>query len=170
MLALIYSFFGTPPEIWAVEIVWTAAAIVGFVFSIYNFIESIKDLGAVEFFHIQNGRRLIARSNAIAESLRAIAQMIYITIGIWALSLPHVSSHFPTPENFYLFGLVFRYGLLIGVLIVTFNTVLAFKSRNAINENSLLINQQAEKDKQGMQGEKGERGERGERGPKGDSA
>ena len=125
---ILAAHYGTIEDI---EVVWTLIALIGLVFSLHNFLEVRKDIKVLNSLNIQNGRRAIAKVSYKSELTRAVKQIIFLIIGIFALYLPGGNySHltiFMTIVN-----IVFRWGLIISSALTTYQSYLAYDLRRTL--------------------------------------
>lgn len=135
---------GTVSEL---EVVWVMVAAVGFIFSIVNFRESIGDIRALylppgikrqwsmlDLFvanygkgpprrtPLTNGRYPIAWSSARVESARLLIQLIFLSIGVAAMTVPDIEFD-ALSLHYQIVSLMFRWGLMTSSLLVTLQSI-----------------------------------------------
>lgn len=121
---MIAASYGTVSDI---EVVWTAIATAGVVFSFYNLRASLQDLRAI--VNLTNGRRVVAKTQMKLEVSRVIIQCIFIAIGILAMLVPEAPDQLDQPLRYILLGLIFRWGLIISAFLVTYQSYINLRAR-----------------------------------------
>lgn len=129
MLSILAAAYGSVSDI---ELIWTLIAVIGAFFSIYNLKEAFKDFKTLGFIDRKNGRGLIARATLKSEFARLIIQLIFITIGIFAMFITEVPLPPGTPFKIVAIGFVFRWGIIISSLLITFKSYWAYQVRTEL--------------------------------------
>jgi hypothetical protein len=135
MLSFIAAQYGNVADI---EIVWTVIALFGLIFSLFNVREAFIDRKVLRIAGIKNGRKMIADYSLVSEMARASIQLIFLTIGLLAMTYPDPpDSVIDRPWNLVLIGIVFRWGLIISALLISIKSYLAWRLRNELRKNAI---------------------------------
>ena len=126
---MIFAAYGSVSDI---EIVWTAVALIGGAFSIYNVRDAIKDVRALPT-NVQNGRRIVAWASLRVEMARLTIQTIFAVIGFLAMLVPEVPDSTELPTAQAVAGAAFRMGLLLS------GALLAYQSMENRRMRTLLL-------------------------------
>lgn len=128
---LIAAHYGPVEDI---EVVWTLIAFIGAIFSVYNVREARKDLHALSTIDKNNGRGKLGRFAIKTEVARLAIQLIFLLIGVLAMSVQSRGTPAGTPWNIVLLGIIFRWGLIIASLLVTLKSYWGYKIRKDLRE------------------------------------
>lgn len=113
-----------------IEILWTLISAIGLGFSLWNLSEAKKDKVAIARANIGNGRSNIARTVLKAEIARVIKQLIFLIIGILAMTLPSTPDQLDQPPKMVIIGIVLRWGLIIASALTSYQAYLAYRLRS----------------------------------------
>jgi len=115
-----------------IEVLWTLLALIGLIFSIYNTREALRDRTALIESRTNGDRLRIANSIIISEITRVIKQIIFLVIGVIALTLTAAPT---TQMNIkqILIGVAIRWGLIIASGLTTYQAFIAFRLRRVLN-------------------------------------
>jgi hypothetical protein len=111
-----------------IEILWTLIALVGLFFALFNLKESLVDRKSIKSLNITNGRAKIAKTGLKSEVARVIKQLIFLAIGVIAMSLPGVEYHTLTWSQL-LINIAIRWGLITASFLTTYQSYLYYKLR-----------------------------------------
>lgn len=120
-----------------IEILFTVLASVGAAFSIFSTVEAIRDYGAITSAGISNGRRLLAWTSVHSETARLIIQLIFLTLGVLAMFLPEVPPQIHLPTLQFVFGEVFRWGLITASGLLMYKSILSHVVRQHLRRERL---------------------------------
>jgi hypothetical protein len=121
-----------------IEVLWVLIATIGVIFSLHNVQESRKDLHALRERNIRNGRHRIAITGLRAEAGRAIVQMIYFTIGAYAMAFPEPPTQHE-PFKFSLFRFLFQWGFILSSVILTLKSYWNYELRRDLIEHGIKL-------------------------------
>ena len=117
--------YGTVSDI---EILWTAIALCGFVFAGLNARGSWDDWKALRNIGSTNGIWYLAKAAIVTELGRAYLQLIFIYLGIYAMTLPD-----PPPQNNYdVWQAIARWGFTTGAMSVAGKTIYVWYVRKKL--------------------------------------
>lgn len=125
-MIILAASYGTVSDI---EVAWTLLAFTGLIFSLFNLRNSYLDLRETD--NLTNGRRIIAVSQMKLESTRIIIQLLFLAIGVGAMFLVDASTA-ALPLKYQLFGALFRWGLIVSALLITYQSYLSWKIRQVL--------------------------------------
>lgn len=125
---MIAATYGTVEDI---EILWVILALVGLVYSAINVTEAAKDYRFVQERRIANGRRVLAWSHLVSESLRAGVLFIFLVIGVLAMFFASPPTG-QVPRNVTIAMAVTRWGLIASSAMLVLKTYIAKKARDQI--------------------------------------
>lgn len=119
---MILDSYGTVSDI---EIVWVGLASVGVGFTLYNMISAYKDMRYLMGLKLPpNGRRDLAVSTVLVEAMRLICLLIFIAIGIAAMTLPEIPPDLQIPTNQLVIGILIRWGLILASILIILQSIL----------------------------------------------
>ena len=118
-----------------IEILWVLIALVGLVYSSMNAREAYADRQFIRDHSIINGRSLVANSIYFTELSRAVIQLIFLAVGVIAMTIPEIPPEADVPTNIKIFGFIFRWGLIASSVLLTFKAFLANRVRKALLES-----------------------------------
>lgn len=116
-----------------IEIVWTVIAAVGLLFSAFTLGAARGDRRALIDAGIKNGRRKVALYTVLAETTRAIKQVIFLLIG-GALMFVEEMPPRGVPLSLQIVGFAIRWGLILSSALTTLQSYLAFRLRREISK------------------------------------
>lgn len=131
MFSILSAAYGSVSDI---ELIWTLIAVIGACFSVYNLKEAYKDFKTLGYIDRKNGRGLIARTTLKSELARLVIQIIFITIGVFAMLITEVPLPPDTPFKIVAIGFVFRWGIIISSLLITFKSYWAYQVRSELSK------------------------------------
>lgn len=129
MMSILAAHYGSVEDI---EVLWSIIAIVGACFSVYNIREAYRDLRALSYEAARNGRGKFGRLLLKNEIARLIIQLIFLTIGILAMTVTSGGTPPGTPLNLIILGIIFRWGLITASLLVSLISFWAYQTRREI--------------------------------------
>lgn len=112
-----------------IEILFTLLAAIGIAFSAYTLSRAVGDKRFINHAGILNGRRRLARYAVWAEITRAIKQLIFLVIGILAMTRPEVPPDAGLTLGQNLVRFFFTWGLITATALTTFQSFLAYMVR-----------------------------------------
>lgn len=110
------------------EILWTATAAIGCLFSLLNFANARADLLVARHLRDLNGRRSLALGTMVTETVRVVVQLIFILIGVDAMLLPNRRADH-LPPNARLEGYFIEYGLLAAATLLAVQALILYRTR-----------------------------------------
>lgn len=116
-----------------IEVVWTAIAAVGLIFSIYNWRDAEADYKALGV--LANGRRAIAVLSIKMEITRTIIQGLFLAIGISAMFVPDAPDQLHRPTNVLILSVLFRWGLVISAILIMYQSIANYHVRKKLIES-----------------------------------
>lgn len=123
---LIASQYGSISDI---EILWTLIALFGLGFSVYSVREAAADSGALRRSGEKNGRLILARTTLRSEVARMIIQLIFLMIGLAAMTIQEPPAQIERPLNIVLASFLIQWGLILSSLIVSLKSFWAYQAR-----------------------------------------
>lgn len=128
-----------------IELMWALIALIGVIYSSINVREALSDWNFVRERHITNGRRLLARAQLAAESLRLFVLLVFLIIGVLATTIENPApSHLPT--NVVVIQFIIRWGLIASSVALVVKSYLAKRVRDEFKRDNHLIPDTKEKE------------------------
>lgn len=137
MTYLAASYFGG--YVSDIEIMWVLIALFGAVFSAHNLNESRKDLAILKERGITNGRQKIAKTGFRAEVARLTVQVIFITVGIIAMTFQDPPAVVHEPLKLMLFRFIFQWGFIVGSAMLSLSSYWNWSLRRDLLEHGVRI-------------------------------
>lgn len=122
-----------------IEILWVLIALFGAGFSIHNLRESFMDITALRLSGIRNGRWKIARAALKSESARLFIQLIYIMVGIGAMTFQEPPVQYHQPLHIQIFTFLFQWGFILSSAMLTAISYWNFALRRDLLESGIRI-------------------------------
>lgn len=118
-----------------IEAIWVVVALVGLVFTSYNTAHAWRDYNYIKRSNIFNGRRIVARTSAWTEGMRAAIQAIFVAIGVGAGTIP--DTPIPNaPLNIQIVQELVRWGLIVSSILLAVKSYMLARMRNRINPHA----------------------------------
>lgn len=111
---------------------WTAIAAVGVVIAAVNVLSAVGDIRAVGDSNGSGERNVVAVYFIIAEIVRLVVQLIFVTIGFCAMTLPPLPHMFQLHGSARVFSLVLQWGLMTAAVLIVFQSLTALVMRLAL--------------------------------------
>lgn len=115
-----------------IEALWVMVSLTGLIFTAINTKHAWRDYNHIKRSNIFNGRRTVGRTAAWTELMRTIVQVIFVSIGIGAGTIPDA----PIPNAFLNIQIVqatIRWGLISASIFITLQSYLLSRMRSRIN-------------------------------------
>lgn len=107
-----------------IEIVWVLLTGLALIFSLYNMWASILDYRYLRLLHLPpNGRKDQAEGTIIAETARTMILLIFLSIGIIAMTLPEAPPNLDIPRNQEIASILIRWGLIASAVLIAVQSV-----------------------------------------------
>lgn len=129
LVGLLAAQYGSVSDI---ELVWTLLALAGLSFSVYNVREAAADLGALKRSGERNGRMLLARMTVRSEVARMAIQLIFLTIGIGAMTLQDAQNQSQLPFRVALVSFLIQWGLIFASALISLKSYWAYSMRSQL--------------------------------------
>lgn len=115
-----------------IEMLWTAIALCGAAFSGFNFWNARGDLQVALRLDDPNGRRTLALGTMVAETLRVFVQMVFVTIGIVAMTIPEPPQPHRLPVNLQVEMYLVEYGLVTATSLLALQAFVLYRTRTRV--------------------------------------
>jgi len=115
-----------------IEVLFTAIATIGFLFSLYNFSEAFLDALYLAQHKIVNGRQVLAKSSGVTSGLRAVVQAIFMAVGITYMFIPGIPSNVELSAAQETVRLLASYGFVTAALATAVSEIILFRVRRQL--------------------------------------
>lgn len=138
LLAVLSAAYGSVSDI---EILLVIIAALGLVFSLYNFVQSLKDWrflndkGAKDHGPRYDPRMVVAWNALRSELARALIQVYFLTLGTFAMFLAEVPPEHHQATRIVVFGFIFRCGFIAASLLLSLKSYWSYQIRKRVLEH-----------------------------------
>lgn len=124
-----------------IELLLVLISLIGLSFSIFNLRESWRDwrvlklLKKTDYGRNYDPRMVVAINGLRAEAARAIIQLIYLALGVFAMFIAETSPAIHLPLKIQIFGFIFRWGFILASILLTLKSYWGYQVRHRVLEH-----------------------------------